>query len=79
MCKAPRSNNFAVEIVAHALLRAASSLHSTPLRPGNAGVGQECRRGTEECVRHICRSANVRLFFALTPSMKRIEGRRWRT
>jgi Zn-dependent peptidase ImmA (M78 family) len=39
MCKAPRSNNFAVEIVAHALLRAASSLHSTPLRPGNAGVG----------------------------------------
>ncbi len=40
MCKAPRSNNFAVEIVAHALLRAASSLHSTPLRPGNAGVGK---------------------------------------
>jgi|ERR1035438_1935464 len=37
--------------VAHALVRAASRLFSTPLRP-SAVRRQECRRGTHECVRH---------------------------
>jgi hypothetical protein len=27
------------------------------------GRRQECRRGTQECVRHICQSANGRSFF----------------
>src|ERR1035438_9811675 len=39
--------------VAHALMRAASRLFSTRLLPGCTGRRQECRRGTQECVRHI--------------------------
>src|ERR1035437_3801860 len=35
----PPKNNFAVAAMAHALLRAASSLHSTPERTRTAGVG----------------------------------------
>ena len=39
--------------VAHALLRALSRFVSTHEQSGGSGRRDECRRGTQECVRHI--------------------------
>jgi len=43
-----------VDSVAHALVRATSRVVSAGLPPQDAGRRQECRRGTHECVRHVC-------------------------
>src|SRR4051794_14526445 len=40
-------------LVAHALVRAVSALVPTPWLPGIQRRRQECRRGTQECVRHL--------------------------
>src|SRR4051794_22205597 len=51
--KPPRKSlETALSEVAHAFLRAASTLASTPLDAGKPGCRHECRHGTQECVRH---------------------------
>jgi hypothetical protein len=62
VAKWQRKNNFTAAVVAHALLRAASSLNSTLPRARGSERRQECRRGKQECLRHICPPRNVKLF-----------------
>ena len=58
-------------LVAHALLRAASSLRTRRLFAVRTERRHECRRGTQECVRHIRRSVPTQFF--------RVEKPSWRT